>query len=579
MNTRSGLFTFLLFLLLLGMIVLQVLSMVQSDRLYERLNFLLETISSRQTVQSRAEPNLTSDSAERYPGDEGDWLVLHISGEPRTLNPISVDYSMGSRTVCLNNIFEPLFYYDLDFDGVKLRPVLAESLTVSDDGLEMTVKLKENIWFSDSKPITADDVIFTYETIMNPGIDTADLRNYYQNIKEVVKLDKKTVKFVFNELYWKTLESVGVFEVLPKHIYQFEDPNEFNKRVSNPVGSGPYVFEKWDVGQQIVLKRNENYWGEKPKIDKLIFKIITNNTAALQSLRSHSIDYMEPTSEQFAEMSKDEQFKKEFDILSYWEPSGGFNYIGWNENTPYFKDKETRLAMTHIINRKAIVEYLLKGYGAVITGPFYIHGKQNDSNITSWPYDPERTKQLLKSAGWRDSDNDGILDRKGAAFRFKLSYPAEARTAEGIAKLLKDDASRAGIDVIPDPVEWSIFLEKMNNSQFDACMSGWAGTIESDPYQLFHSSQIKDKGNNRIGFNNKEADALIEEARKTLDEEKRYALYHKFHQLLHQEQPYTFLFSRETYIFIDKRFENVKVHKLGVNPLEWYVPKEKQRYK
>ena len=103
---------------------------------------------------------------------------------------------------------------------------------------------------------------------MNPGVDASTQRNYYQNIKKVVKIDDKTVKFIFNELYWKSLESVGVLEVLPKHIYQFKDPNEFNKRISNPVGSGPYVFEKWDVGQQIVLKRNENYWDKKPNIRK-----------------------------------------------------------------------------------------------------------------------------------------------------------------------------------------------------------------------------------------------------------------------------------------------------------------------
>jgi peptide/nickel transport system substrate-binding protein len=580
MNGRSGWFAFLLFLLILAVILLQVLSMIQSDRLYERLNVLLDAVSGqRQETTNKQESNLTAQPANKQPGDEGDWLVQHLGGEPRSLNPISVDYTMESIRVCERNIFETLFYYDLDFDGVKLKPVLAESLKVSDDGLEMTVKLKENIWFSDGTPITADDVVFTFETIMNPRIDVADLRGYYQNIKEVVKTDNKTVKFIFNELYWKTLESVGVFEVLPKHIYQFKDPNEFNKRISNPVGSGPYIFDRWDVGQQIILKRNENYWGKKPNMKKMVFKIITNSTAALQALRSHDIDYMEPRSEQFAEVSKDEQFKKEFNILSYWEPSGGYAYIGWNENTPYFKDSKVRLAMTHIINRKAIVEYLLKGNATVISGPFYLYGKQNDPNIKPWPYDPNYAKQLLKKAGWADTDKDGILDKNGIPFRFKFSYPAESQTGEGIAKLLKDDGAKVGIDVIADPVEWSIFIEKMNSGQFDACMSGWAGTIESDPYQLFHSSQMKDRGNNRVGFNNKEADALIEESRRTLDENKRYALYHKFHQLLHQEQPYTFLFSKPTFGFIDKRFENVNVHKLGVDTFEWYVPKEKQRYK
>jgi peptide/nickel transport system substrate-binding protein len=562
------------------MIALQVLSMIQSDRLFERLNHVLEAVSNRQTATSTTNTsNNAGEDKDKYPGDQGDWLVQNISGEPRTLNPISVDFDMSARSVCSRNIFETLFDYDKDFDGVKLKPVLAESLDISPNGLEMTVKLKKNIWFSDGVPITADDVMFTYETMMNPKIDSADIRNYYDNVKELVKLDDMTVKFVFKELYWKTLESVGTFEVLPKHIYQFTDPNEFNKRVSNPVGSGPYVFERWDVAQQIILKRNENYWGEKPNISKLDFKIISNNIAALQSLRSHGIDFMEPTSEQFATMSKDEKFKKEFNIYSYWEPSGGFSYIGWNEARPFFKDRNVRLAMTYMVDRFSIAKYILKDQVTVVSGPFYIKGKQNDPNIKPWPFDLKKAAQLLDEAGWKDTDGDGIRDKDGVPFKFKFTYTTQSPTGEEMAKIIKDDAGKIGVVVVPDPIEWSIFLERLNAGEFDSCILAWGGTIESDPYQIFHSSQIANRGSNRVGFNNKQADALIEEARKTLDPAKRYELYHQFHKLLHEEQPYTFMFSRPTFMFIDKRFENVKIHKLGTDPMEWYVPKDKQRYK
>jgi peptide/nickel transport system substrate-binding protein len=133
--------------------------------------------------------------------------------------------------------------------------------------------------------------------------------------------------------------------------------------------------------------------------------------------------------------------------------------------------------------------------------------------------------------------------------------------------------------MIADPIEWSIYLERVNNSNFDAYCGSWGGTIESDPYQIFHSSQIQNRGNNRVGFSNAQADALIEQARRTLDEDKRYALYHQFDRILHEEQPYTFLVTRPRFTIIDKRFENVKMHTLGIDPLEWYVPKDKQRYK
>lgn len=570
MNRRSGFLSAILILLLLVIILFQVLSMIQSDRLYERIN---------QLAGIRTDGRIARESSDTYikaEKDRGDWLVWHLSGEPRTLNLYSVDSDMSTNYICLRNIHETLFYYDPDYNGVKLEPVLAEGMEVSDDGLEIVIRLKDKIWFSDGVPVTADDVIFTYKTIMDPRIDAEDIRGYYSNIKDVVKVDARTVKFSFNEVYWKTLESIGIFEVFPKHIYQYNDPEEFNKRRTDPVGSGPYIFEKWDVGQQVVLRRNENYWGNKPKLDKLVFRFITNNSAALQALRTHDLDYMEATSAQYDEFSKDPEFKKEFEVLSYWEPSGGFSYIGWNQAREYFRDKKVRLALTMGMNRESIAININKGYSKVISGPFYIHGKQNDPDVKPWTYDPEKARELLDEAGWKDSNRNGIRDRKGKEFRFNLSYPSGSPTAEQIIKALKDDLAKIGIDLIPDPVEWSIFLDKMHDKNFDSALSGWAGTIESDPYQLFHSSQTE--GSNYFSIKNNEMDTLIEKARKTIEPDERYELYHRFHRLVHEEQPYTFLFTRQTFAFLDNRFENIKVHSLGLVPMEWYVPKEKQRY-
>lgn len=582
MNNRSGLTTFFLFLLLLVMILLQVLSMVQSDRLYERLNLLLERLSSSgsaRVYQQEREVKRVDLPMEEYPGDEGDWLVWRLGAEPHTLNTYTVASDIYTRYIVLGNILERLFRYDKESDKVKLEPWLAERMEISDDGLEVTVYLRDDIYFSDGVPVTADDVVFTFETIMNPGVDAADLRNYYYNIKDVVKIDDRTVRFRFNELYWKTIESVGIFEVLPKHIYQFDDPQEFNTRRSKPFGSGPYIFEKWDVGQQITMRRNENYWGHKPKLDKIVFRFITNDTAALQAVRSGEVDYMEPTPEQFAEMADNEEFQKSFRAMKYWVPSVPYFFIGWNQERPFFKDRLVRLAMTHIVDRESIVKYALKGNAEIATGPFYLYGPQSDSNVEPWPFDLDRARELLDEAGWVDSDGDGIRDKDGVPFRFKYSYSTGKLVYEQIAKLLKDEAAKVGIEVIPDPYEWSVFVERLNSRQFDAATIGWGGTIETDPYQIFHSSQIEGRGNNFVSFRNSEADEIIEKARRMLDEDKRYELYHRLHRLLHQEQPYTFLFFRPEFGFLDKRFENVKIHKLGIETLEWYVPKELQKYR
>lgn len=578
MNGRSSLITFFLFLFLIVIILLQILSMVQSDRLYERLNLLIDTRKSVEPARPTKQKPISTDlPMDEYPGDEGDWLIWCLRSEPRTLNPISVEADIYSSYVTLGNVFERLLEYDLD--EVKLKPWLAESYEISDDGLEMIIRLRDDIHFSDGVTITTDDIMFSYETIMNPGVDAAKRRNLYSNFKHIEKINDRTVKFVFNEPCWKSLEDAGFFEVLPKHIYQFSDPAEFNKHRSNPVGSGPYIFEKWEIGSEIVLRRNENYWGHKPKLEKIVYRFITNDVAALQALRAHEVDLLIPTPEQFLQLSNDKKFSKDFQSLSYWSPGVPFYFIAWNQATPYFNDRRVRLAMTHIVNRDGIVEHLLKGNAKVTTGPFYIYGRQNDPNIKPRPYDLERAKQLLDKAGWRDNDGDGIRDKAGTLLRFKFFYPTGSLLYEQIAKLFKDDAAKVGVDVIADPYEWSTFFERVNNRQFEAAIMGRGGAVETDPYGFFHSSQIFGHGNNFVGFSNPEVDAIIEEARHTMDEENRYALYHRFHRLIHKEQPYTFLFTRAAFRFFDRRFQNITVHKLGLNKYQWYVPKEKQRYK
>lgn len=585
MNGRSWLVTFFLFLFLVVMIVLQLLSMVQSDRLYERLNLLLDRLQSSRPVRMVREETESADlpmegGPEEYPGDEGDWLVWCINAEPATLNAVTAKDVYASWIVgsyYWSNVVESLL--DYDFDEVVLKPLLAKRYEVSEDGLEITIELKENIWFSDGVPVTADDVIFTYKTTINPKVDAHELANYYRDIKEVVKIDERTVKFIMSQPYFKSLEVVGTMGILPKHIYEFDDPHEFNMRYSDPVGSGPYVFERWDVGREIVLRRNEHYWGKKPKLKRIIFKPIANPVASLQAIRSHEVDFTRPTSEQFAELSIDELFLEGFDCLSYWEPLTGYAYIGWNYDTPYFSDRRVRLAMTHLVDREGIVQHLLKGIGKVVTGPFYTLGPQNNPDIQPWPYDPERAKELLDEAGWIDTNGDGIRDKDGVPFRFKFMITSGGGFPEKLAKLLKDEAAKAGIDVIVDPYEWSVFEERLNTRSFEAVTLMWGGVVESDPYQIWHSSQVEGRGSNRIGFVHPEADTLIEEARKTLDLDKRNKLYHRFHEILHHEQPYTFLITRPSLRLIDKRFKNVRVHKIGLNPHEWHVSKEKQRYK
>jgi len=575
MNGRSPIFTFFLFAFLIVLIVLQFLSMMQSDRLYERLNDVVRVVE-RSGVRGTSGQTATG-SGERYPGDEGDWLVRCLSTEASTLYAILESASWSSRWIVSDNIFESMIRYKPD--AFEYEGHLAEEFSISEDGLEIYFKLRDDIHFSDGVPITTDDVIFTFETITNPEVDCHSYANYFRDVERYEKINSREIKFYMKRVYFQSLGYLGGIAIHPKHIYEFEDPKEFNALRTNPIGSGPYVFEKWDVGSKVVLNRNENYWGKKPNIKKRVFKFITNDIAALQSLESGEVDYLRPLPDQFAEKSKDEQFTKRFHCLSYWAASNtGYFWIGWNQKLPFFADKKVRQAMTHMIDREGIRDHILRSPEAQIpTGPFYIFGPQSNKDIKPWPYDPDRAADLLDEAGWVDTNGDGIRDKDGVNFSFKYMIVAGTPLHQKVVKLVKDSAARVGIEVVPDPFEWSIFSQRVQDGKFDAVNMAWGGSVESDPYQIWHSSQI-DKGSNYVGFNVPEADRLIEKARMTLDKDKRNALYHKFHSIIHDEQPYTFVYTRPEQGFLEKRFENVIIHKLGVDEFEWYVPREKQRY-
>ena len=577
MNGRSPIFTFFLFLFLSVLITLQFLGMVQSDRLYQRLNDVIKAVEGAKYTVSAEQTGTLGKSDETYPGDEGGWLVRALSAEPSTLFPFLESATWSTRWIVNANIYEPLIKYKPD--KFEYEGHLAEDFSISEDGHQIYFKLRDDIHFSDGVPITTDDVIFTFETITNPKVDCHSYANYFKDVERYEKINDHEIKFYMKRVYFQSLGYLGGMYIHPKHVYEFDDPEEFNNLRTNPIGSGPYVFDKWEVGNRVVLDRSENYWGKKPNIEKRVFKFITNDIAALQSLESGQVDYLRPLPDQFAEKNEDEEFKKKFSLLSYWSADNtGYFWIGWNHRRPFFADRKVRLAMTHLIDRKSIKDYILRSPDAEIpTGPFYIFGPQSNPEIEPWPYDPDRAAELLNEAGWVDTDGDGVRDKDGVKFSFKYMIVAGTQLHQKIVKLVKDSAARVGIEVIPDPYEWSIFIQKVQNREFDAVNMAWGGGVESDPYQVWHSSQIE-KGSNYVAFDVPKADMLIEKARMTLDKDKRNALYHRFHSIIHNQQPYTFIYTRPEQRFLDKRFENVIIHKLGIDEHEWYVPRQLQKY-
>lgn len=517
------------------------------------------TLQNGETTTSASEPV------------DGDWLIYHLSAEPATLNPITATDAYES-TVNSRNIYETLV--ERNNETLELNPVLAESWEISEDKLTYTFKLRKDVKWQDGEPFTSEDVVFSYKTIMNPKVDAPQLRAYFQEIRDVEAIDDYTVKFTYARPYFLALEFCGGMPIVPKHVFAQGDFNT-NPAGRSPVGTGPYKFLRWTTGREIVIEKNPDYWGEKPKLNRIVFRIITDSSVSLQVLKREELDVSGLTPIQWARQTSSKSFEENFDKLSYFRPN--YSYIGWNLRRPYFSDKLVRQALTHLVNRDLILQQILFDLGAVVTNPFYINSPEYDKSITPFPYDPKKASELLEQAGWTDTNNNGIRDKDGVEFKFEFLIPAGSETGEKIATILKEELDKTGISMDIRKTEWAVFTTRLMERKFDAVTLAWSMGVESDPYQIWSSTQAE-KGSNFVGFINEEADSLIEAARKEFDRDKRIEMYRRFSEIVHEEQPYTFMFCNKSTVAVNKRFENVLVHPLGIDPLEWHVPLPVQLY-
>jgi peptide/nickel transport system substrate-binding protein len=489
-------------------------------------------------------------------------LTWHMSSEPDTLNPLLATDVYAS--VINSFLYDSLI--ERNNETLQFEPKMAERWKISSDKKEFTFYLRKGLRWHDGKPVTVDDIIYSYDLIMNPKLETARLRVYYQEIEKVEKISDLVVRFTYKRPYFLALSFCGGIPILPKHLY--EDGSPFNQHPQSraPIGNGPYRFVEWQTNRYVHLQRNEDYWGKKPAIKTIEFKIIPDDTVALQVLKKGQLDRAGLSPLQWVRQSNSKKFLSRFTKYQYITP--GYTFIAWNLRRPYFQDRRVRQALTHFVNRKDILERINYGLGKIVTGPFYSEGPDYNNQVKELDYDPDRGHQLLKEAGWSDHDGDGLLDKDGVKLSFEFLIPSGRRFYEQLSTILKEDLRKAGIEITIRRLEWALFTQKLNDRTFDAVTLGWSFGYEQDPYQVWHSSQSK-QGSNFVGFNNKEVDQLIERGRKTYDNLTRNGYYHRIHSIIHEEQPYTFLFASPALVALNQRFKNVKVYPIGLDPLEW----------
>ncbi|MBT3181077.1 MAG: hypothetical protein HN337_01055 [Deltaproteobacteria bacterium] len=491
-------------------------------------------------------------------------LVEKIAMDPTTLNPFMVR-EMSSHIITYY-LFDSLLEYD--DETLELEPGLAKRWEVSPDHLSYTFWIEEGATWHDGKPLTIDDVIFTFEAAQDKRVDAATIRNYFKDFVKVERVGENAARFFFSKPYFKAESVIGLVKILPKHIFKDLDTFNTNPANMNPVGSGPFKFVKWSRGERVELARNDNYFGKKPGVEGLAFRIIPNKVTAFQLLKKGAIDKAKISLTQTMYQTDDPAFKDKFTKHEFYPPNN--TLLGWNSKRALFSDRRVRVAMSMLIDRKKILDKLFYGKGEVITGPFYRFGLNYDERIKPYPYDPEGAIKLLEEAGWVDIDGDGVREKDGVPFKFSVLFRSGEKFSRTVTSYLREELARVGIEMELMQMEWGAMIGRLINRDFDAISLGFSIPLVEDPYTSWHSSQLG-KGINYFGFDNAHADELLEKARGEFDSKKRAAIYGEFQKILHYEQPCTYLYVLSDNMAIARRFKNVIDYKIGPNIEDWKV--------
>jgi peptide/nickel transport system substrate-binding protein len=472
-------------------------------------------------------------------------------------------------------VYNSLLKYD---KNLNITGSLAYKWDVGSSGKTLTFHLRKNITWHDGEPFTAHDVKATLDALTHPETRTPYAGDYALiTVADVV--DNHTFRVTYREPFAPALSSWVGLAILPAHILKLDaDVNETRLKKA-PVGTGPYILEKWDAQTETVLRANPDYFEGKPPLDRVRIRVIPDLDAQFLELKAGRIDSMNLKPVQFVRLTDQDEFTRRYAKYNYL----GFNYtyLGFNLKHPLFKDKRVRLALSHATPRRQLVKGILHGQGEVIASVFKPGTWAYHTGLQAPVYDLDKAKALLKEAGWTDNDGDGIVEKEGRPLAFTVitNQGNDQRIKTG--EILQHAYRQIGVDMQLQVQEWRTFLENtLYPRNFEAFILGWALTPEPDPYDIWHSSKQKPREFNIIGFESPAADALMEQARRTFDQTRRKALLDKFQEILHEEQPTILLYAPYNLLAVHRRFKGIEPAPAGIsyNFEKWYVPAEQQLY-
>ena len=505
---------------------------------------------------------------QQYSPESGGTLVDAMSAEPSGLIAMLAGESAASAVAA--NIFNSLLKYD---KNLELTGELAETWQVSDDQKTITFKLKPGLKWADGAPLSSADVLFTWKVLTDDNTRTpygAD----YKLVKHAEAPDPLTFRVSYEQPYAPALDSWAGMQILPEHLLKGQDINT-SAFARKPVGSHYYQLGEWKHGESISLVRNPNATQGQARIDRLVSRFIPDPASQFLELMADNIDLMNLNTIQYARILP---ARKELSsrVALYKELGNSYTYLGFNLKRKPFDDKRVRQAINYAIDKQELIDGVLLGLGEPVASPYKPGTRWSNPRLRPYPHDIEKAKQLLKEAGFVDSDGDGILDKDGHPFSFEIltnQNPDRVKSATFVQRQLK----QLGIDTSIRQLEWASFIGRyIKTGDFQAVVLGWSLGVEPDQFNIWHSSQQAPGQFNFIGYNNPQVDRLLEQGRLELDPDKRMKIYHEFAEVLLEDSPVVYLFTGYGLPAIHKRVKGIDNPAppagIGHNSYEWYIP-------
>lgn len=469
--------------------------------------------------------------------EESNELVFARGGDSASLDYASTTDGESSRVT--KQIFESLLEFDKD--SFKVGPGLAHDWDIDPNGMKYTFHLEEGVTFHDGTPFNADAVKTNFERWADSEHKYAFTDDNYTYpiygimfggykgddghvIEEINVKDDHTIEFVLNRPLGYFMQNMAMSYFAITSPAAFE---EYGSAINeNPVGTGPFKFVSWSKDEKIVLEKFEDYRKEGlPKLDKVIFEVIPDNAARLIALRSGEIDIMDGLNPDDAAGIESEE-----DLVLYTRDANNFGYLGLNVSKEPLDNKLVRKAINHAVDRKSIAEALYAGYAIPATNPIPPGYLGFNDALEGYEYNPERAVELLAEAGYEDGLEIDLWTMPVAR-----PYMPDPET---VAEILQSNLGKVGITVNIVREEWTPYLQKTAKGEQEMFLLGWSGTNGDPDYflgSLLHGDAIG--GGNRTFYDNEDVNKLLDEAKVTIDQDKRAKLYKEAQELILDDSP------------------------------------------